>query len=147
VTAPPPQTIISVPVQIAVSYERAGGTIHGMAVGTQSRWPGCSGPVVEPAAPDDHLGAGPNRRVGRARRGHVGARGGGLPRVAGGIVATAVLEWTSTPPPGVKSSPPQTIIREPVQTAVCPARPIGTLAPVDVATHVSVAGLYRPPVL
>ena len=37
------------------------------------------------------------------------------------------------------------IISVPVQTALCKPRPEGQLAPVDVAVHVSVEGLYRPP--
>jgi hypothetical protein len=41
--------------------------------------------------------------------------------------------------------PPHTIISLPIQTAVCPSRPVG--APVVlVAVQLSVLGLYRPPV-
>ncbi len=41
--------------------------------------------------------------------------------------------------------PPQTIMRVPVQIAVCPARAMGTPALV-MRAQVSVIGLYRPPV-
>ena len=41
--------------------------------------------------------------------------------------------------------PPQTIISLPVQTAVCPSRPVGALV-VPVAVHVFVRGSYLPPV-
>src|SRR4029077_971662 len=39
------------------------------------------------------------------------------------------------------------IISVPVHTAVYPARALGTFAPVDVASHAFVDGLYRPPVV
>jgi hypothetical protein len=43
--------------------------------------------------------------------------------------------------------PPQTTISLPVQTAVGSIRAAGTLAPVEVAVQVSVAGSYFPPSL
>jgi hypothetical protein len=39
-----------------------------------------------------------------------------------------------------KSPPPQTIMRLPVHTAVCPARAAGTFSPVEVGVQASAAG-------
>src|SRR5206468_1170070 len=59
-------------------------------------------------------------------------------------------DWSQYLPPVfqrlISSVPPQTIISLPVQTAVCPCRPVG--APVVlVAIQLSMPGLYLPPVL
>src|SRR5262245_41471858 len=43
--------------------------------------------------------------------------------------------------------PPQTIMRDPVQTAVKDSRPRGEFAPTLVVVHVLVFGSYTPPVL
>ncbi len=60
-----------------------------------------------------------------------------------GLYRPPVLVGPLTP------EPPQTIISDPVQTAVWPYRWLGTLAPEplvrDDAAHESVEGLYRPP--
>jgi hypothetical protein len=48
--------------------------------------------------------------------------------------------------PSVKLKPPQTIISEPVETAVCCHRASGALV-VLVAVQLSVPGSYFPPVL
>ena len=67
--------------------------------------------VAVVSAPDDHLAAGPHRRVIVSRSGRTGG-GRGCPTVGAGIVA----------PAGVRSGcgrhPPQTIISLPVHTAV-----------------------------
>jgi hypothetical protein len=48
------------------------------------------------------------------------------------------------------SQPPQTIISDPVQTAVCSSRGPGTFGPEPVVSddgvHESIAAMYRPPV-
>src|SRR5439155_19856424 len=45
----------------------------------------------------------------------------------------------------VDGSPPHTIMRSPVQTAVCLSRPEGAFVAV-IGAHVSAEGSYRPPV-
>ena len=74
-------------------------------------------------------------------------------RTAGAVVRLVATQL-SVPgvyrPPLLKKGlpfpiPPQTIISLPVHTAVWLFREAGTFAPVLVGTHVSVPGVYRPP--
>src|SRR5688572_15677852 len=67
-------------------------------------------------------------------------------RPEGALVTGIVVQLSATgsySPPVLRPEPPQTIIRLPVQTAACPVRAEGEV--VEVAVHVSVCGLYLPP--
>jgi hypothetical protein len=73
----------------------------------------------------------------------------GAPAVATGDHES--LAGTYRPPPlngaGFPDrTPPKMIISDPVHTAACSSRSVGTLAPVDVGVHSEVRGLNRPPV-
>ena len=72
------------------------------------------------SAPDDHFTAGPHCCVPVSGRGRVGGAGG-CPTVRAGIVSPAGVQKLPL------SSPPQTIISLPVQTAVCTSRAEGAL--------------------
>ena len=76
-------------------------------------------------------------------------RGEGAPVDVVGVqvsVAGLYRPPASAGKPGLLS-PPHTIMRFPVHTAVCKYRAAGALAVVAVGVQVSVAGSYRPPVL
>jgi hypothetical protein len=114
-------------------------------VGRAGGYPSVRGGIVSPASvkcaagtrstPGDHFTVRPDCRVTASGVRGVGGAGG-CPAIRAGIVS----------PAGGVAGAPQMIISVPVHTAVCPIRASGALVML-VAVHVSVVGLYLPPVL
>ena len=141
----PPQTIISLPVQMH-RVLRSGGWCVGGAGGyptirARIISPACVHPVVVTCStPNDHFTAGPDCRLKGSGFGRVG-RAGGYPTICAGMVSPASVQGVGSS----SNSTPNDHFTVSPNRRVSWSRPEGALV-VLVAVQLSVLGLYLPPV-